>query len=230
MGRVFPSFDSSVFHDTSNHVFNRIFIFVRLFFSPFVARWSKSDTEEIPPFQVFKNRRIFFFLFFFRKHSFCLPTYLSSTKGIESNRIESRWNNSKTLKRVLIPPCTSVFSGIHLFAVNGLFAVHFLRHVRIMDYLRVSAGNVFLPPPSIYSITAIWRIALAENSNLPDRPLLLRAFRMPDRILYIFLPFFLFLSLLFRYREIPRIEALQVGGFFSSRFRIIIFLFFLSTR
>lgn len=26
--------------------------------------------------------------FFFRKHSFCLPTYLSSTKGIESNRIE----------------------------------------------------------------------------------------------------------------------------------------------
>lgn len=73
----------------------------------------------------------------------------------ESNRIESRWNNSKTLKRVLIPPCTSVFSGIHLFAVNGLFAVHFLRHVRIMDYLRVSAGNVFLPPPSIYSITAI---------------------------------------------------------------------------
>lgn len=92
---------------------------------------------------------------FFRKHSFCLSTYLLSTKGIESNRIESRWNNSKTLKRVLIPPCTSVFSGIHLFAVNGLFAVHFLRHVRIMDYLRVSAGNVFLPPPSIYSITAI---------------------------------------------------------------------------
>lgn len=227
MGRVFPSFDSSVFHDTSNHVFNRIFIFVRLFFSPFVARWSKSDTEEIPPFQVFKNRRIFFFLFFFSK-AFVLFTDLFIID--EGNRIESRWNNSKTLKRVLIPPCTSVFSGIHLFAVNGLFAVHFLRHVRIMDYLRVSAGNVFLPPPSIYSITAIWRIALAENSNLPDRPLLLRAFRMPDRILYIFLPFFLFLSLLFRYREIPRIEALQVGGFFSSRFRIIIFLFFLTTR
>lgn len=86
MGRVFPSFDSSVFHDTSNHVFNRIFIFVRLFFSPFVARWSKSDTEEIPPFQVFKNRRIFFFLFFFSK-AFVLFTDLFIID--EGNRIES---------------------------------------------------------------------------------------------------------------------------------------------
>lgn len=229
MGRVFPSFDSSVFHDTSNHVFNRIFIFV-LFYSFLLL--SLDDRNRI-------RKRFLLSKFLKIDESFSSSFFFESIRFVyrliyyrrrESNRIESRWNNSKTLKRVLIPPCTSVFSGIHLFAVNGLFAVHFLRHVRIMDYLRVSAGNVFLPPPSIYSITAIWRIALAENSNLPDRPLLLRAFRMPDRILYIFLPFFLFLSLLFRYREIPRIEALQVGGFFSSRFRIIIFLFLLSTR
>lgn len=71
--------------------------------------------------------------------------------------IESKWNNLKDLEKSSYSPVHFSFSGIHLFAVNGLFAVHFLRHVRIMDYLRVSAGNVFLPPPppSIYSITAI---------------------------------------------------------------------------
>lgn len=75
------------------------------------------------------------------------------------------------------------------------------------------------PPPSIYSITAIWRIALAENSNLPDRPLLLRVFRMPDRILY-FSPLFPSpISII----SIPR--KFQVRGFLNS-FRITFFFFF----
>lgn len=54
------------------------------------------------------------------------------------------------------------------------FSLYFLRHVRIMDYLRVSAseGQRFSFSSSIYSITAIWWIALAKNSNFPVRPLL----------------------------------------------------------
>lgn len=59
--------------------------------------------------------------------------------------IESKWNNLKDLEKSSYSPVHFSFSGIHLFAVNGLFAVHFLRHVRIMDYLRVSA-TFFFPP------------------------------------------------------------------------------------
>lgn len=145
---------------------------------------------------------------------------------MEGDRIESKWNNLKDLEKSSYSPVHFSFSGIHLFAVNGLFAVHFLRHVRIMDYLRVSAGNVFLPPPpSIYSITAIWRIALAENSNLPDRPLLLRVFRMPDRILY-FSPLFSFSY--FYYFDSTEVPSSRILKFVSNYF--FLFLFRKNTR
>lgn len=88
MGRVFPSFDSSVFHDTSNHVFNRIFIFV-LFYSFLLL--SLDDRNRI-------RKRFLLSKFLKIDESFSSSFFFESIRFVyrliyyrrrESNRIES---------------------------------------------------------------------------------------------------------------------------------------------
>lgn len=122
------------------------------------------------------------------------------------------------MKRVLIPPCTSR-SREFIYSRWMDFSLFTSWDTLELWIIFASRQRFSSPPPSIYSITAIWRIALAENSNLPDRPLLLRVFRMPDRILY-FSPLFPSpISII----SIPR--KFQVRGFLNS-FRITFFFFF----
>lgn len=134
--------------------------------------------------------------------------------------IESKWNNLKDLEKSSYSPVHFSFSGIHLFAVNGLFAVHFLRHVRIMDYLRVSAGNVFLPPLLQFILSPRFdELHLPRILIYPTDLFFFACSGCPIEF-YIFLPFF---PSPISITSIPR--KLQVRGFLNS-FRITFFFFF----